>query len=115
MTTPALFRHVGVGDFYHRSLIPARSAISNKGKLISQAVSWINHCSVRLNRHTSDIYLIATTTPEIAADLKLKGLQTYVKIEIGTQFGKLMELTQFNFRPIKVHYANPKAPKHKTH
>ena len=95
------FLHFGVGDFYHRSCIPVRSNINNKGKLIAQEVPWINHCTVRLNRHTSEIFLLATTTPDISAQLKIKELQPYVRIEVGTQFGQMIEMSNFKFRPVK--------------
>ena len=101
------FSKMGVGDYFYRSCIPVRSSLHSKGRLITQEVPWVNYCSIRFNRHNPEIFLLANTSPEISNHLKLAEKQTYVKIDVGTQLGQLMEMGNFNFRPAKTRRSRP--------
>ena len=67
----------------------------------------MNYCSIRFNRHNPEIFLLANTSPEISNQLKLAEKQTYVKIDVGTELGQLMEMGNFNFRSAKTRRSRP--------
>ena len=101
------FSKMGVGDYFYRSCIPVRSSLHSKGRLITQEIPWVNYCSIRFNRHNPEILLLANTSPEISNQLKLAEKQTYVRIDVGTELGQLMEMGNFNFRSAKTRRPKP--------
>ena len=101
------FSKMGVGDYFYRSCIPVRSSLHSKGRLITQEIPWVNYCSIRFNRHNPEILLLANTSPEISNQLKLAEKQTYVRIDVGTELGQLMEMSNFNFRSAKTRRPKP--------
>ena len=101
------FSKMGVGDYFYRSCIPVRSSLHSKGRLITQEIPWVNYCSIRFNRHNPEILLLANTSPEISNQLKLAEKQIYVRIDVGTELGQLMEMSNFNFRSAKTRRPKP--------
>ena len=101
------FSKMGVGDYFYRSCIPVRSSLHSKGRLITQEIGWVNYCSIRFNSDNPEIFLLANTSPEISNQLKLAEKQTYVRIDVGTELGQLMEMSNFNFRSAKTRRPKP--------